>query len=891
MLSDLMYRLRSLTRRGVMEQELDSELRFHLDREVDKHVAAGATRAEAERRARLTFGGLDRIKDDTRDARGVNVAESVIQDLKYAVRGLRARPGFSAAIVAALALGIGANAAMFGVVDRLLYRAPAYMAHPDRVGQVYLTATTSSKERTYAQFEYTRYLVFLRNIQSFDRAAVVGYRHLPVGVGEQTKEAQVGAVSATMFDFFDARPVLGRFFGASEDQTPSGSAVAVLGYDYWQSQYAGAASVLGSSIHIGNGIYTIVGVAPRGFVGFTEEAPPVAFIPVTAFAATRMANYYKTYNWSWLSMYAREKPGVSLAAADADLTHAFTSSWLDQPASTVPPVAVARPHAIVASVHSGRGPTAGPQARIALLVMGVALMVLLIACANVANLLLARAIARRREVALRLSLGVSRWRLLQQFAVESLVLAVASAVVGLFVAHWSSTVLTGLFARPGVPSGSVLDARTLTFAGTITLVVALTTGIAPALHAMRADLAGALRDGSLGGGRRRSRAATSLTLLQAALSVVLLVGAGLFLRSLSNLRELRLGYDADSIVFVGANMRGAKLSDTELAALDQRMLGTAQHAPGVENAALVISVPFWSFEGRGAPVVLGKDSLDKLGAFTMQTASPTYFATAGTRILRGRGFLPSDEANSMPIAVIGQTMAQAIWPGENAIGKQFRVGGDSTPLRTVVGIAEDLHGQRFTGDPEFWYYLPLSQAPEAAGQLFVRVRGNPADAVASLRKLLQPLMPGASYINATPLSDMVGQEQRPWSEGATMFAAFGVLALVLAALGLYSVVAYAVAQRTRELGVRLALGARAPEVARAVVGQALGLASIGIVAGSVLALAAGHWVTPLLFDESPRDPSVFLGVAAVLIIVAGAASLIPAMRAARVDPAHVLRMD
>jgi len=902
MFSDLKYRVRSLARRGAMEQELDSELRFHLDREIEKHIAAGVPRAEAERRARLSFGGLDRIKDDTRDARGVNVAETVAQDLRYALRGLRGRPGFAAAVVIALALGIGANAAMFGVVDRMLFRAPAYLMHPERVGQVYMTTTDHGREDTYTSFEYPRYLDFQRLMRNFDRSAVVGTRSLAVGVGESAKEQTVSAVTASFFDFFDARPVVGRFFTTAEDHTPVGAPVAVLSYDYWQSHYAGSDSVLGTAIHIDKGLYTIIGVAPRGFVGFVEGKPPIAFIPLTAYAAAKSADfghgpdfYYATYHWGWLLMYVRAKAGVSAAAANADLTHAFAQSQLDEPAADkVAPAAVERPHAVMASVHSGRAPKTGSStidAKVALWVMGVAAVVLLIACANVANLLLARAITRRREVALRLSLGVSRRRLLQQFAVESLVLACLGAAAGLLVAHWAATLLNAMFAQPGVPTPPVLEPRTLLFVGLVTLAVALLTGLAPAMHAVRSDLASALKEGSLGGGSRRSRAATGLMLFQGALSVLLLVGAGLFLRSLQHVRGMRMGFDVDSLVYVEANMRGVKLAEAEYVNLDQRLLAAVQHAPGVENAAVASTIPFWTFEGQGAPYVVGKDSLARLGNFTYEAATPAYFATMGTRIVRGRGFLPSDQANSAPIAVISQTMADGIWPGENAIGKQFRVGGDTAAFKTVVGIAEDVHGQRLRGDPEFWYYVPVVQARDWNPQILVRVKGRPADAIGPLRKQLQALMPGAAYVNVTPLSDFVAPDQRSWASGATMFTAFGILALALAALGLYSVIAYAVAQRTRELGVRIALGARADEIARMVLGQGLALAVIGIGVGCALALLASRWVAPLLFDESPRDPWVFGAVAAVLVTVAAAASFIPALRAARVDPARVLRMD
>ena len=894
MLSDLKIRLRALFRRSDVEREMDDELRFHLDHEIAKHVAAGVPRAEAERMARLSFGGMDRIREDTRDARGVNVIENLLQDVRYAWRGIVSRPGFAGAIIIALALGIGANAAMFGIVDRLIFRPPAYLVSPDRVHRVYLTYHMPGDDRTERTTQYTRYADLTRWTSSFDKTAVVGYRSLPIGVGEDTRELPVVMASATLFDLFDARPVLGRFYSAAEDKTPVGDPVVVLGYSYWQSQYGGRRDVLGTQLHVGNAILTIIGVAPEGFTGITDDRAPALFIPVTTYAGARNQVYFKNYHWGWLEMFARRKPGVSIEHANADLTVAFHRSWdVEGTQDKQPTFEEARGSAMVGSVHLSRGPEASTDAKVGVWVMGVALIVLLVACANVANLLLARAVARRREIAMRVALGVSRGRLLQQLATESLMLAALGGIAGLIIAYWGGNALRVAFVPVSDASPIVTDLRTVLFTFVATMTVALLTGLVPALHSLRADVNSALKGGARDGGRRRSRTGTALLLFQGALSVVLLVGAGLFMRSLSNVRSMRLGYDFEPIAFIVANMRGANLKVEEQIALNQRLLEAAQSVPGVISATLTTSVPFNSNEGRGAPIVPGRDSLAKYGKWLMQAGSPSYFKTVGTRILRGRGIEPTDQANTEHVAVVTEKMAGILWPGENPVGKQFKFQGKNEPMITVVGVAEDMKARQIDANNEIWYYMPVTQigGDSQYPQIFARVTGRPEDYANAFRKRLQPLLPGASYIKVTPLSRMVNASQRAWKVGATMFMAFGGLALLLSAIGLYSLIAYGVAQRTRELGVRIALGANSGRVMRMIVGQGAAFALAGIAIGSGIAWWAADRIEPLLFNEPAKDPVVFAVVGAVLLLVAIVASAKPAYRAMSVDPSEVLRSD
>jgi putative ABC transport system permease protein len=899
MLTDLKFRLRALFNRTAMERELDDELRFHLEREIEKHVRAGMSRADAERAAQIAFGGMERIKDDTRDARGIALWDSLSQDLRYAWRGLRSRPGFALAVIVTLGLGIGANAAMFGIVDRVLFRPPPYMADADRTHRVFLYQTSPDNiERADRRFPYRRYLDLKSLTSSFDKTAAFGGRRIAVGTGLETRDMPIAVMSASFFEFFNARPVIGRFFTPAEDTTPAGAMVAVLGYAHWQSRYGGRADVLGEKLHIGSQIYTVIGVAPQHFVGLGDDGVPIAFLPITSFASARGDMYFQTYNWSWADILVRRRDGVSVEAATADLTNAWSQSWDRETqggGSRARTAAQVRARGELAPVLLAGGPAADETARVALWVMGVAVIVLLIACSNVANLLLSRALARRREITLRLALGVSRGRLYQQLLSESVLIAFMGGVVGLLLGHSGGRLLQRFFMTSDTHVLTLTDGRTLAFTALVTITVALLTGLAPAVHALRADLATALKSGARDGTYRSSRTRSTLLVVQAALSVVLLVGAGLFVRSLDNVRDMRVGFDADPVLVVEGIPRGSRLSTAENNALLDRLVAGLEQLPGVQSVSRATSVPFYSNEGRGAPLVPGRDSLQKLGRYLLQIGDAGYFETMGTRILRGRGIEATDRTGAPAVAVLSEAMANAVWPGENPLGKQFRLQGPDVPI-TVVGVAEDMRWIRLQGKPEMWYYLPAAQYgmlfdEPLSLQILARVSGRAEDHPEVARRSLQPLMPGEGYVTTTPLRSFVAPSQRAWEFGATMFLAFGGLALVLAAIGLYSVIAYGVRQRSHELGVRIALGAQVHHVFSSVIRQGLGFALAGIAIGVAVALFAARWVEPLLFQQSARDPVVAISAAAVLLTVAIVATIQPAIRAARVDPTRALRAD
>jgi putative ABC transport system permease protein len=819
-----------------------------------------------------------------------------VKDLRYALRGLRRAPGFSLTVILTLGLGIGANAAMFGVIDRLMFRPFPYLRDPGSVHRVYLVSTYRERTAFNSSTEYARYLDLKRWSTGFSQFSGFTQRSLAIGLGDAARERPVALVNASFFDFFDMQPALGRFFVAAEDTTPKGAAVAVLGYGYWRTELGGK-NVLGQTIHVRNIPSIIVGVAPEGFVGVSDAEPPAVYIPITTYAGSepnqrQATTYFTRYNWGWMSVMARRKPGVTVDEASRDLSNAHLKSWNAERdiESSITPAALARPYAIAGPLKTAAGPDAGLEAKTLLWVTGVAVVVLLIACANVANLMLARVLRRRREIAVRLALGVSRKRLVAQSLTESLLLAGLGCATGVLIAQFGGAALRQLFVRNVSSLDVMTDWRTLGVSVAFALAAGLLTGLGPAFLATRADLAGSLKAGAREGTQQRSRTRASLLILQGALSVILLVGAGLFVKSLGRVRSMRIGFDAEPVLLVSRNLRGMQMPDSEQVRLGARLLETARAIPGVEHAAWVSSVPFYSSSARGL-YVTGIDSVRKLGRFTYQTATPDYFATMDTRILRGRPFTAEDRHGSPRVAVVSQAMANVLWPGQEALGRCLRIGADTMPCTSVIGIAETAVQNSLLGDDKgYHYYLPIDQFSPAEGfALLARMRGNPANQVESLRRALQAVMPGSSYVSVRRMSELVDGQRRSWQVGATLFVAFGVLALLVAAVGLYGVITYNVAQRMHELGVRIALGAQSADVVRLVVGQAIRFAVAGVALGLGLALLAGKWIQPLLFQQSARDPATFGAVAALLLAVAIVASTVPAVRATRADPNLALR--
>jgi putative ABC transport system permease protein len=890
-----------------VSERVDDELRFHFDMTVEELMARGMSPEEARREAERRFGSVEQTRarlesidqGQVRQRTMQNWWSAFSQDARYAIRGLRHRPGFALAVIITLGLGIGANATMFGVVDRLLLRPPAMLVDPAMTHRVYFFRTsTDGRESPTTNIQVRRYRDVAELTRSFSQTAGFFTGDIAVGSGESSREMSVGLVSASFWPFFGVKAAEGRFFTPDEDQFPGGSDVAVLGHPFWQAQYGGRRDAIGQTLSVGQKTYTIIGVTPEGFTG-TDHRTPVVYIPLTAGAGDLFGNpdptrILTTYSASWMEMLVRRKPGVSLDAATADLTHAFRQSY-ERQLGVNPAIRVlrdSRPRAIAGSIVRERGPQQGDGSRVALWV-SVAAIVLLIACANVANLLLARALRRRREIAVRVALGVSRGRLISQLLTETMTLALLGGLAGLAFAHWGGGVLRSVLLSNLDSVDTFADLRILGFTAAATLVAGLIAGIVPTIQASRPDLTGALKAGGREGGVRSSRTRTTLLVVQGALSVVLLVGAGLFVRSLSNARNLPLGYDPDHVLYVSAQMRGVRLDSASAVALKQRLVSQAKGVAGVVAVGRTTSVPFYQNIEEDL-YVPGIDSVNRLGSFYYHGVSPEYFTAMGTKILRGRPLTDDDRAGSMRAIVVSEAMGKKLWKDADPIGKCVRVGADSNPCSTVVGVAENIRRGSMddTWEEGLQYYVALDQTtrPQSGG-LFVRTRGDAAELKEMLRRELQRVMPGISYVNVTPLQTIIAANMAQWQLGATMFSVFGVLALLLAAVGLYSVIAYNVTQRSHELGVRVALGAQARDLIRMVVREGIGVSVAGLLIGGLVTYYVSTYVATLLFKVSPHDPAVYVAVGATLFAVALAASWFPALRASRVDANTALRAD
>ena len=733
-LRELLGRLAFRMRRGALERELADEIQAHVDLLARDYEHAGMSSADARAAARRKVGNVGQLRESSRAYWGLPAVEAVLQDLRYAIRGLARSPAFTATVIITLGLGIGANAAMFAVIDRLMFRPFPMMREPAQVHRVYLQTNYRGRLSTNTTFPYTRYLDLKRGSSAFSHYAALSEWRLPVGTGQATRIHKVAGVSASFWTFFDAPPESGRYFTAAEDSTPDGTLVAVLSHDFWWSEFGGR-DVAGEVLKVGTLMYTLIGVAPAGFVGTIRGRPPELFVPITTIPAnidrSNRNTYTTAYNWDWTEVMVRRKAGVTESFASADLTNAYVQSRaaarLINP--RVLPDSLVRPRAIAGPLKDAAGPDPGMESSVLLWVAGVAGIVLLIACANVANLMFARVLRRRREIAVRLALGVSRGRLVGQFLVEGLLLAGIGCAVGLIVAQWGGLAIKQLLLPEGSPFNLGTDWRTLGVAVACALCAALLTAVGPAVFATRSDLAATLKAGAREGTYHRSRTRSALLIVQGALSVVLLVGAGLFVRSLNNVRALPLGYDATSVLEVRPDFRGMELDSVATVAVRRRLLATAQAIPGVTSAARVNSRLFGT--NTADLRVPGIDSVARLGRFNFQLTTADYFKVMRTRIVRGRSFDDSDREGSPLVVVVSASMARVLWPGKDPIGQCIHVGwgspgsADQAPCTTVVGIAEDAAQQSLTDDQRFMYYLSVDQSnPQWVATIYVRLAGR-----------------------------------------------------------------------------------------------------------------------------------------------------------------------
>lgn len=878
MLRDLLFRLRALLRRRAVETDLDDELRFHRERQLESYARAGLSPAEARRRLAFDFGGLDGTKEACRDARGVTMIDYLVRDVRYAIRSLLRAPAFTGVSVLTLALGLGATTAIFSVVYGALLRP---LPFAEASGLVLLNETTPNVG--LVSVSYPNFLDWRKESRAFSAmAAVCSVDTDFTGAGEpETITAE--AVSSGYLGMLGVRPLFGRDFTSEEDR-PGTARVVLLSYEFWRSHFAADPGAVGRTISLDQQPVTIAGVLPDLRPGDTADVlePIGVWLTNNDNAQNRGARGDSI-------VIGRIARGVTLDQARAELDAIAERLARAYPDSNTKFGVSLRP---LREVLVG-------NLRPALLVLfGTVLCVLLIACANIANLSLIRGAGRAREIALRIAIGAGRGRIVSQLLVESVVLATIGGLAGLALAVVGAPVLAGLVPSDALAGVLVTwNGPVLAFAAVAVLSCAIVFGLAPAMQAARADLTTDLGEGGRAGtpGRRQERWRAVLAIVEVSLAVVLLVGAGLMMRSLSRLLAVDSGISSDRVLTMLVGLRSERFDKNEVRQqFWQQLLDGAGRLPGTEAAALGSGVPFTNNHSRRDISIDGLTfSVGTLPHPDVHIVSTEYPRALGIRLLEGRVFAPADLAQSERVGLINRTLADRYFAGSSPVGRRFAFGRpqpNATPQWiTIVGVLEDTRMYGLDNPSRLEVYVPLAQSAPSEMTLVIRAPTDPAVLVPAVRSIV------ASLDRDQPISEVATMNALRAASVSTRQMTFGVLALfsalalALSAIGIYGVMSYGVAQRAGELGIRIALGAQRVDVLRTVLRQGLVIAGAGIVTGVALALALTRLLRTLLFSVSAIDPATFAIVVAGLALVAALACVIPGWRAMRVDPLIALR--
>ncbi len=813
-------------------------------------------------------------------------AETVLQDLRFGARALRRNPGFATIAILTLALGIGATAAIFSVVNAVLLR-PLPWSHPDRA--VMIWSRWISFDKTWVS--PAEVLDYRKRATTLEQVAAWGDGQVNLTGDGDPERVAAGQVTANLFSTLGATPLLGRTFTTQED-VPNGPDLVVLGHALWQRRYGGDTGIVGRSIQINGRPAEVIGVMTPGFLlptDFQNPEPTALWTPLQIDPATSERGNHGLY------AAGRLVPGATVAQASSELraiAQAMTREGLYPAQMQFDTVVLSLTDEVVGGVR-----------RAIVLLSGAVALLLLIACANVANLLLARAEARQREIAVRSALGAGAFRVLRQLLTESLVLTGVSTAVGLalafggvrFLAWWNPANI------PRV-SEAGLDIRVVSFTALVALCTSMAFSLAPALRAMAVDLTDSLKDGSQstssGGGRQRFR--NALVIVEMALAVVLLVGAGLMLRSLWSLQRTDLGFDPSHVLTLRVSLPPTTYpSPDHVVGFYQRLLDRTRQLPGVRSAGAIRVLPLASTIGDSGLMVEGYVPPPGTSAKgDWQIATDGYFEAMGERIVAGRAILPSDMTDSLPTMVVNEQMARKYWPGQDPIGRRLRLGANpANPWITVVGIAGDVRHNGISGVVKEKFYVPHTQWHKSRGNairsmsLVVRTDGEPAALAGSIRAAVRELDPNLPVANVRTMSEIVEGSLSAPRFTAVLLGVFALLALTLSVIGIYGVLSYVVSRRTREIGIRLAIGAGRGQVLRMVLRNGLALSLTGVVLGLAAAALVTRLIAGLLHGVTPGDPITFAGVGLGLAAVAALASLVPAIRATRVDPVVALKAE
>ena len=890
MISDLLFRLRALFRRGTMEAEMDEELRSHFENQVEKLVASGMPREEAVRRARLEFGGYEQLKEECRDARGVSLVETIVQDLRNALRMMRSSPGFTAVAMLTLALGIGANTAIFSVIDSVLLRP---LPFEDPAGLVMVWENNSQHPNPHNTVSPPDFLDWQRRNSVFSEMAALFDQRANLTGNGAPQEVVLQDVSANFFSVLGVSPILGPGFTA-ENGKPGHDDVLVLSYGFWKERFASDPGIIGKAVVLNGHPQTVVGVAPRDFTWFIKDgsftgAKPQMWTPFifpASFSDRKGVGRF-------LTVVARLKPGATapqaqsqmntIAARIAEEYPDFNGYW-------------------GANVVTVREQISGDLRPALLILFGAVAFVLLIACANVSSLLLARAAAREREIAVRTAIGASPWRIARQLLTESVLLALIGGGIGVALAVWGTNLLLAASPENLLDLRSIpIDWRVLAFAAGATLLAGLLFGFLPSYISAHSGISETLKEGGRGSsaGKRRQFARSAFVVAQMCLALVLLAGSGLLIRSFVRLVGVDPGFDASHLLTFKVSLPSSKYGkDPACLAFFRQLLARISALPGVRSVSMNTFPPFSGLGSATGVHVLSQPerSLMDLPVAAVRVIGKDYFPTMQIPLHSGRTFNDQELTEERHVVIINQAFADQYLKGVNPLGQKAVIymksleESKNTPSE-IIGVVGDVRQMSLDTPAEPTVYWPHPELVVSEMTIVVRTTNDPLTLVSAVRSELQQIDPEQPMAAIATMDQLLAGSLSRSRFTMLVLGVFAALALVLACVGIYGVIAYSVTQRTQEFGIRMALGANPRDVLRLVLGQGTRLTLLGIGFGIVAAIIVTRLMATLLYGVSATDPLTFTAVALLLALVALAACYIPARRATRVDLIVALRYE
>jgi predicted permease len=870
---------RNIFHKARLDEELDEEIRAYVELLADEKSKQGLDAQQARRASLLEVGGIEQVKEQVRDVRRGATMEGILQDLRYGVRVLIKSPGFTAIAVLTLALGVGANTAIFSVVNAVLLRPLPY---PEPQQLVWIWETHPNvKEETASLPNFTDWK---NQGQSF--AGMAGFVSASLALtGEGEPERLPTAfVVGDLFSVLGVSPALGRSFLAEEDK-PGNGRVVILSYALWQRRFGGDRNIINKSITLSGNPYTVIGVLPQDF----KYPEPGQRKPPELYAPLGRAPESVGRRSDFLGVIARMKPGVALTQAQVEMNTITARLAQQYPDSNADWGVTLLP------LHER---ITGDVSLALWLLMGVVGFLLLIACVNVANLMLARSATRGQEIAIRRALGADRWRLVRQFLTESVLLSLVGGTLGLLLATWGITLLTSL--SPGnIPRLDEvrLNWPVLAFTLAASLLTGLVFGLFPALNATNPNLIASLKEGGRSSteGSRSARLRRALVVSEIALALMLLVGAGLMVRSFVRLQEVDPGFQPERVLAVDVALPGVKYKEDErVVGFFDQFLGRVKAQPGVESVGAISTLPMsgsgdiisFEIEGRPEPVVSGSVDAE------YRIVTPDYFRTMSIPLAKGDGFTERETKDAPNAMLVNETFARRFFPNEAAIGKRINLGDSDQPTwRTIVGIVRDVRLQNLDVDPYPQMYAALAQSPRRAMTMVVRTTSDPMHVIPFVRHELTTLDKDQPLYNVRTMQQVMSESTARRRFNMLLIAIFACLGLVLASVGIYGVISYSVTQRTHEIGIRMALGAEARDILKMIVRQGMGMVVLGVGIGLGGAFGLTRVMSSLLFGVSPTDLLTFACVSLILATVALLACYIPARRATRVDPMIALRFE